>query len=131
MEFVQWCDESFLILNTAKTKDMVIDLRRKPICSPPHTCIKGNQIEVIDQYKYLGTIIDSRLKFDANSEPLCRKGQQRLYYLRTPFNVEVLMTLFYKYFIQSVLTFSFIAWYGSISVKDRNHMSRIVKLAGK
>ena len=41
------------------------------------------------------------------------------------------MSLFYKSSIQSVLTFSFIACYGSISVKDRNHMSHIVKVAGK
>ena len=41
------------------------------------------------------------------------------------------MSLFYKSFIQSVLTFTFIAWYGDNSVKDRNQMSHIEKVAGK
>ena len=28
-DFVDWCEESYLQLNTLKTKDMVIDFRRK------------------------------------------------------------------------------------------------------
>ena len=75
-EFVNWCDRSFLLLNTSKTKDMVIDFRRKQPGSPPPTYIKGSSIEVVDHYKYLGTVIDNKLKFDINTDAICRKGQQ-------------------------------------------------------
>ncbi len=42
-----------------------------------------------------------------------------------------MMSLFYQSFIQSALTFSFITWYGNVSVKDKNHLRHIVKTAGK
>ena len=56
-EFVQWCDEAFLQLNSTKTKDMVIDFR-KVFLPPSKTFIKGTEIEFVEQYKYLGTVID-------------------------------------------------------------------------
>lgn len=46
-EFVSWCEESFLQLNTSKTKDMVIDFRRNPPCSPPLTHITGSCIKIV------------------------------------------------------------------------------------
>ncbi|KAK0146536.1 hypothetical protein N1851_014143 [Merluccius polli] len=122
-EFVSWCDRSFLQLNSSKTKDMVIDFRRKQSGSTPPTYIKGSSIEVVDHYKYLGTVIDNKLKFDINTDAICRKGQQRLYFLRklNSFNVDkVILSLFYKSFIESVLTFAFTAWYGGISLREKN-----------
>jgi len=89
---------------------------------------------MVEQYKYLGTVIDRKLKFDINTEMICKKGQQRLYFLRklNSFNVnKVMLSLFYKSFIESVLTFAFIAWYGGISLREKNNLSNIVKVAGK
>lgn len=55
-DFVDWCDRSFLQLNIPKTKDMHIDLRRTPRATEL-TSIKGQTVECVDNYKYLGTII--------------------------------------------------------------------------
>lgn len=76
-EFVNWCDQSFLQINVAKTKEMFIDFRRKP-CPPAPCVIKGETVTVVQQYKYLGTVLDDRLKFDANTDALCKKVNQRL-----------------------------------------------------
>ena len=89
---------------------------------------------MVDQYTFLGTMIDNKLKFDVNTDTICKKGQQRWYLLRTlnSFNVDkVMLSLFYKSFIESVLTFSLFAWYGGISLRDKNNLSHIVKVAGK
>lgn len=69
---------------------MVIDFRRKVSNCPMQTSIIGNIIEIVEQYKYLGTIIDNNLKFNPNLEVVCRKGQQWLYFLRmlNSFNVD-------------------------------------------
>lgn len=61
-EFVTWCDESFLELNTSKTKELIIDLRRRD-GNPTKTLIKGETVECVDSYRYLGTVIDSKLTF--------------------------------------------------------------------
>ena len=105
---------------------MIIDLRRTQTCSTLPTYIKGSQIEFTDQYKYLGTVIDNQLKFDVNSQAVCRKGQQHLYFLRKPnsFNVN-------KKLMSLTESLSFIDWFRSICVRDKNQMDHIVKVAGK
>ncbi len=54
-------------------------------------------MEWASSYKYLGLIIDNKLRFDTHVEEVCKKGQQRLHCLRRPstFNISrTLMTMF-------------------------------------
>ena len=64
--FVARCDRSCLCLNATKTKDICIDFRKYPQ-SQSDTVINDNNAEVVDEYKYLGTTIDNRLKWDRHS----------------------------------------------------------------
>lgn len=41
------------------------------------------------------------------------------------------MTLFYRAFIESVISFSIICWYGNLGIKDKNALVRITKAARK
>ena len=80
------------------------------------TFIHNNEVEIVSKYKYLGTVFDDKLKWDDNTEEIVKKGQQQLYQLRklNYFSVEQkILTLFYKSFIESVLSFSFICWFNS------------------
>ena len=91
-------------------------------------------VEFVETYKYLGSLIDNKLTFISNTEMLCKRGQQRLFCLRklSKFRVDkTLMTLFYKSYIESVLTFSLICWYGSLTVKAKTALSNIVKVSSK
>jgi len=38
---------------------------------------------------------------------------------------------FYRCFIESVLTFGFVCWFGGLSVKNVNVLNRVVKICGK
>ena len=132
-DFILWCDESFLQLNVNKTKDMIISFRRTPI-SPSPTIIKGTEIEVVESYKYLGVTLDNKLSFDSHISSTSKKVQQRLFFLRKmrSFNVSsVMMTLFYRSFIESVLTFCIVAWYGNLTLSNKNRLSSLVKVASK
>ena len=80
-DFVDWCDRSFLHMNISKTKDMHIDFRKLP-SAKELTSIKGQTVECVDNYKYLGTIIENKLNFETNCEAVYKKGNQRLYCLR-------------------------------------------------
>ncbi len=109
---------------------MRIDFRRN---ITDKTSINGQEIEVVTEYKYLGSIIDDKLCFKSNTSLLCKKGQQRLYCLRklAKYNVDkTLLTLFYRSFVKSVI-FSLICWYGSITVKQnkKNSLSRLIKVS--
>lgn len=60
-DFVHWSGRYHLLLNVAKTREMVIDFRRKRTATQP-LCILGEDVGVKVVYKYLGVHIDNRLE---------------------------------------------------------------------
>ena len=132
-EFVYWCDNSYLDLNVTKTKEKIVHFRRQEH-SPGKTIIHNNEVEIVSKYKYLGTVFDDKLKWDDNTEEIVKKGQQRLYLLQKLnyfFADQKILTLFYKSFIESVLSFSFICCFHSLGMKNRNSLQRTVCIASK
>ena len=79
--FVEWCERSHLYVNVSKMKDMLIHFRKVPT-SVIRTSIQGEDVELVREYKYLGTIIDNELRFESNTDAICRKIQQILFFLR-------------------------------------------------
>jgi len=52
--------------------------------------------------------------------------------MKTEFKVDrSLMILFYKSYIELILTFSLLCWYGSIGVKAKTALVKIVNTSGK
>lgn len=131
--FSHWCTRALLELNIAKTKDMPIDFRR-PSPNPTNCSLNDQNVEIVESYKYLGTIIDNRLSFESNTNTICKKSQQRLFCLRklAKFGVDrSLMSMFYRSFIESILTFSFICWYASTNLKQKSALNKVVKVSSK
>lgn len=119
--------------NISKTKEMVINFGRSTT-GPPTLQIDGQTIERVEEYKYLGTIIDHRLTFKSNTDWIFNKCQQHLHFLcklrRLQVNKSILQ-LFYKSFIQSTLTFSILARFGSLSEVSKCHLNKIIRVSGK
>jgi hypothetical protein len=133
LEFVLWCDENLLEMNVKKTKEMLFDFRRGTR-DVDECVIHDEKVEIVSTYKYLGTVFDHQLKWDANTDFVVKRGQQRLYLLRklNSFSVSsVILTRFYQSFIESLLTFSFVCWFNNLSVKDRNSLVSIVNISSK
>ncbi len=110
---------------------MLIDFRRSPPASAP-TFINGTAVEIVSQYKYLGTVLDDKLTFEANTDYICKKA--KLFFLRKlrDFNVDrSLLKMFHLSFIESVLTFAMICWYDNLSMVNKNRLGSIVKLCQK
>jgi hypothetical protein len=131
--FSLWCKQNFLDLNVQKTKEMIMDFRKTstPI---PDLFIEGVKVERVTEYKYLGTVIDEKLNFNSNTHSIHKKCQSRIYLLqklrKLGVNTRILQT-FYSSFIESVLTFSFMCWYGSLCVRSKNVLDRVVNVCGK
>ena len=49
----------------AKTKELLIDFRKQPPAVSP-IAIDGEIVKIVEKYKYLGIILDNKLKFDSN-----------------------------------------------------------------
>lgn len=133
LQFVKWCDDNFLDLNVTKTKELIIDFRKNRF-NPETSIIHGGNVEIVETYKYLGTMFDSNLKFDKNIESITKRGHQRIHLMRklNSFNVsQRILCNFYYSFIESLLTFSFVCWFYGLSVRDKNSLSSIVKICSK
>lgn len=132
-QFVNWCDDNFLDLNVTKTKELIIDFRKNQ-STPEASIIHGENVEIVETYKYLGTMFDSNLRFDKNTESIIKRGQQRIHLMRklNSFNVsQRILCYFYHSFIESLLTFSFTCWFYGLSVRDKNRLNSIVRICSK
>ena len=130
---VDWCDNNYLLLNVAKTKEVVVDFRKYQSTHSP-LVIKGEAVEQVAQHKYLGSIIDNKLDWTANCQSLIKKGNQRLYFLRklNSFGVSPrLLSLFYKATVEPVLTFNDLCLFSALKEHDKARLSKITKRSDK
>ncbi|KAI4896389.1 hypothetical protein NFI96_003559 [Prochilodus magdalenae] len=131
-DFVAWCHRNNLLLNTSKTKEMVVNFRRaRPLTQP--VFIEGVEVEMVRTYRYLGLHLDERLDWTANTDILYRKGQSRLYFLRRlgSFNVcRKLLQMFYQTVVSSCLFYAVVCWGGSIKKRDEMRLDKLVRRAG-
>jgi len=63
VDFIAWCETFYLSINVSKTKDMIIDFRRLQH-NVSQIVIQNLNVETVDEYKYLETIIDRKLSFE-------------------------------------------------------------------
>ena len=73
-----WCSQHNLLLNTSKTKEMVIDLRKHK-GEPAPLYINRDCVQRVSSFKFLWTHITKDLSWTAN---MVKKAQERLHFLR-------------------------------------------------
>ena len=74
---VECFEQNHLRLNVNKTKEMVIDFRRKKMRAQP-LLIRREVVEEVEDYRYLGFVIDNRLDWKSDTEGVYKKGKSRL-----------------------------------------------------
>ena len=131
--FCEWCKNNHLTLNVDKTKELVFDYRRKKEPLTP-LLIDGKIVSIVDSYKYLGLKIDSKLNWSNHAHDVCKKVNQRLYFLRKlrsfKVNPEILL-LFYRATIESIITYGINCWGSSIMTKDKERINRLIRKSEK
>jgi hypothetical protein len=130
-ELVEWCDTNHLELNVGKTKELVVDFRRSRSAIDP-IIIKGQPVEIVGYYKYLGTLIDDQLDWSPNVDAVSKKANQRLFFLRKLKQFKVspqILQLFFQSTIQSVLTFNQLCYQSSTKKADMERLEKIVSRA--
>ena len=123
------CELNHLQLNTAKTKELVVDLRRTMTPVTP-VSIVGHNMDIFDHYKYLGVFIDNKLDWTKNNEVLYKKGQSRLYFLRRlrSFNTcRTMLRMFYESVVASAILFAVVCWGSRLRVADANRLNKLIR----
>ena len=130
---VTWCNTNDLELNVKKTKEIIVDFRKEKTPIIPLT-INNEEVEIVDDFKFLGTTISKDLKWEKNAKLAAKKANKRLFFLRQlkKFRVQQrILILFYRATIESVLAFSLSTWYGNATCDDKRLLDSVVKAAEK
>ncbi|XP_068089461.1 all trans-polyprenyl-diphosphate synthase PDSS2-like [Hyperolius riggenbachi] len=120
-----------LVLNAAKTVELVVDFRKRP---PPLNpiFIAGTEVTRVSSVRFLGTTITNDLRWRENATKCQKKAQQRLFFLRQlrKFGMpQELMSSFYTATIESILCSSIIVWYSGATTSDKYRLHRVIKAA--
>ena len=111
---------------------MKTDFHKMP-WSPSPVLINSAAIEFVDRYKYLVIITDDTLTFNVNTDMVCKEAQQRSYFLGKlkMFSVDRKIRSLFISLIESVVAFPMIAWFGNLSIQNKNRLNNIIKMAKK
>ena len=128
-----WTDEQKMVINQKKTKTMIFNYTEKYQFTT-RLSIKGENLEVIDSTKLLGTIITNDLKWNENTATIVQKANARMELLRrvASFGASVEdLKLIYILFVRSHLEQSATVWHSGLTQENRNDLERVQKSALK
>ena len=126
-----WCGENNLVLNISKTKEFIIDFRRKKTVIQP-LIINGDEVERTSNFRFLGVHLNDDLTWRTNTTAITKKAHQRLYFLRVLRKNNLpqeLMVSFYRCSIESILTYCMGVWFWSCTTEERKALQRVINSA--
>ena len=107
--------------NTAKNWDFL-----------PEINVDGINLEVVEEYKLLGVMITSDLKWDTNTEHITKKAFSRLWMIRRlknlGLNTESLLQIF-RTQVRSLLEYGAVTWHSMLTDENSKSIERVQKSA--
>ena len=76
-----WCQDNNLSLNVNKTKEMIVDYRKKRTEHTP-ILIDGAVVEQVESFKFLGVHITNKLTWSKHTKTVVKRARQNLFPLR-------------------------------------------------
>ena len=112
-----WCQDNNLSLNVSKTKELIVDYKKRLAEQAPIN-IDGAVVERVESFH-----ITNELSWSKLSHQDCLKRLKRF-----GMGPQILKKL-YSCTIESILTGCITAWYGNCSVSDCKALQRVVRTA--
>ncbi|TWW55772.1 hypothetical protein D4764_09G0008220 [Takifugu flavidus] len=94
---------------------------------------EGLDIEIVEEYKYLGVHLNNKLDWTHDTDALYKKGQSHLHLLRRLRSFGVCRTLlrtFSDSVVALVIFYAVVCWSCGSSERDRKRLNKLVRRAG-
>ncbi|KAI3354737.1 hypothetical protein L3Q82_004570 [Scortum barcoo] len=127
-----WCQDNNLHLNVSKTKELIVDFRRRQREEHAPLSINGTTVERVNSFRFLGVHISEDLTWTHHTDFITKSARQRLFFLRRLRRLNMdsrIFCSFYRCTIESILTGCITAWYSSCTALNRKALQRVVKAA--
>jgi hypothetical protein len=76
-----WCQDNHLSLNVSKTKELIVDYRKRRAEQAPIN-IDGAEVEWVKRFKFLGVHITNKQSWSKHTKTVVKRTQQHLFLLR-------------------------------------------------
>ena len=124
------CQDLNLLLNAAKTREMLFSTKRvKP--ESRQLVLNGVNIAFSDSVKYLGIELDCNLRYETHVSNIVRKARQRMYIVRLFYTMGSLplTTMMFKSFILSLILYCMPVMYQSLRNEEKKQLRRFFSFA--
>ena len=118
-----------MMINGKKTKTMIFNFTEN-FKFTTRLRLKSENIEVINNTQFLGTIITDDLKWDLNSKSIVKKANMSMEPIRKVSSFDVPIEHrkdLYILFVRSILEQSATVCHNSISIENANDLERVKK----
>ena len=125
----EWADKQKMIVSQQKTKAMVINFTDKYQFST-RLQLKGENIEIVDKMKILGTFVNDKLTWEDNCNYLLHKVNMRMELLRKAWSfgaTQKEMVHLWMVFCRSILEQSCVVWNFQLTKDNINDFERTQK----
>ena len=129
----EWTENHKMVISEKKTKAMIFNFTENYQFTT-RLGLKGKNIEVVDEMKILGTIVDNKLSWDANCSYIIKKVNTRMQLLRgvQGFGAKMHeMVHLWILFCRSVLEQSCAVWGTSLTQENVEDLERTQKTFAK
>jgi hypothetical protein len=127
-----YAEENEMQINSKKTKLMLFNTSKTYDFMPVVTDSDGKALELVEEFKLLGVMVTSDLKWNCNTQYMCARGYSKLWMLRNlkryGASIEDLVDVYTKQ-CRSILEMAAPAWSPGLTISHSNQIERIQKAA--
>ena len=77
-DLAMWCQDNNLSLSVIRTKEMIVDYRKRRTEHTP-ILIHGSAVEQVESFKFLGVHITNKLSWSTHTKTVVKMARQHLF----------------------------------------------------
>ena len=126
------CDELNLLLNPTKTQEMLFSTQYCKPCTPD-LVLNNTTIVLTEKVKYLGVIVDDKLRFQEHVQSAVSTASKRMYIVKNFvfFSSKSLSNMLFKSFIVSLICYCLPTIFTCLYASDKKSLRKLFKDAAK